>query len=285
MVFAIANKSTSIIVEISKFFILFNFAHAVINMFIGNFSERFQGFTSGPWEISTMLILIFIGIYPCISRKEKIIYSLMIIAVILLAKARMQLLVIILIFILDRNLRRIILNPISFIILSSLIIFNLDVILTTLRFEKFRYEDIRNLMEISKTIDKDFDYHGVTSANADIDASVLGRFVIWMSFINKWLDAGFYGLIFGIAPGAGGVNVDGFYIRLITEFGFIGIVLIVYLVKYFHTRIDLKEKSWLAFSLIVICISLDPFTSQKIFASLCISLAILKNLSSFKSYN
>ena len=79
----------------SKFITLFK-SYIIINACIAPFSllsgERYSGVSAGPWEVSTVLLLIMFSLKPLLkSSREFYVYAICVLIVIVAAKARIQL--------------------------------------------------------------------------------------------------------------------------------------------------------------------------------------------------
>jgi hypothetical protein len=90
------------------------------------------------------------------------------------------------------------------------------------------------------------------------------------------LDIGLFAYIFGIGPGvANSVNVDGFYIRLLTEFGVVGTFIFFLFIKKLMSKLSREYQIQLILTIGIISLTLDPFTSSRIFSAISLSLGLL----------
>jgi len=150
-------------------------------------------------------------------------------------------------------------------------------LLEAVRFDAISLSSIKEILLTIESYGRDSNFHTITGSLPDSDASTIARLIIWSSFIYKWIDYGPVAILFGIGPGVGGVVVDGFYIRLLTEFGLVGLMIFIAFVKNILKKIDPEFRVQLIIVLGVISLTNDPITSQRIFSAICLSIGILSS--------
>lgn len=103
--------------------------------------------------------------------------------------------------------------------------------------------------------------HDNFSTSADL--SLVVRLGIWLNLVDLYLSSEwlFLKVFFGIGLGSNGIVVDGFYVRLLLELGFVGVGL--YLAIMINLWKDERMKKIVTF-LFFTCLTLDPYTSSKV---------------------
>jgi hypothetical protein len=262
---------------------MINFIYSIVFFILNGFQGRYAGITEGPWEITSVLIFLYLGIRQYISDKEKYFYLIIIISICVFSQARIQLIAIVLVyFILYTNsIKKILfIFPIFF----AFIFFSNDFIFSSLRFTDLNFDSFKSIWFLIQESGRDLSWNEVSNFDG-VDSSSLSRLIIWLSFIYPWIDAGYYGIFFGIGGGFGGVIVDGFYIRLVTEFGIFGSYLFYLWYRNVVKNTPANFFTPLLIVSIVIAISNDPITSQRIFTSFVVAVALNKIYSSSKLLN
>lgn len=261
------------IVKISKLMLVFNAVFSVGSIFS---SERYAGFSAGPWEISSVLIFTYLGIKPFINKLyQRNFYAIAVLTVLFAAQARIQLIAFVLVLILIRETR-----------LKTLVILLIAVVsviakwfalreIELLRIGMFDIDAFKAVLETIIQVGSELDYYAIARANPDFDSSTIARLLIWSSFVRKWIANLPVSMIVGLGPGSVGVVVDGLYIRMVTEFGLVGIICFLRFIWGLMSilRIDFRVQILLPFY--IISLTNDPVTSQRIFSSICLSIGLL----------
>jgi len=274
-IFHSAILYTKYYIKLIKFYIIFNLIFSIIFILKYGLNYRYSGLTEGPWEICSVLTFLYMGLYKYIESKERVIFFCAVFFVCIASQARIQLisLVPIIILLFNINIKKLAL----FVPVVILFYYGIsNEILTLIRFDSFSIDSINNLITILIEGGRDLKWEDV-SKTADVDSSTLSRLIIWLSFIYPWIDAGLYGILFGIGAGTGGVVVDGFYIRLITEFGIVGILFFIkWILKIIDNYEDLKINHTIILIFSIISLTNDPITSQRIFSSFVLAVSLNK---------
>ena len=262
-------------IALFKFYIIINACIAPLSMLFG---ERYSGLSAGPWEVSSVMLLIMVSIKPLLkSSREFYIFATCVLIVIVAAQARIQLVAYIMLLALYPETRYKLLKT-SFPLCIGLIISgHMYSLLEAVRFDAISLSSIKEILLTIESYGRDSNFHTITGSLPDSDASTIARLIIWSSFIYKWIDYGPVAILFGIGPGVGGVVVDGFYIRLLTEFGLVGLMIFIAFVKNILKKIDPEFRVQLIIVLGVISLTNDPITSQRIFSAICLSIGILSS--------
>ncbi len=268
-----ALNNTNLLIVLIKTYIIFNLLLTPLSFLKG---ERFEGLTAGPWEVTSVLLFLFVGIKSYfITKKEFFFYLLSIFVVIIAAQARIQLIAFLVLLFYFAETKRIAL--VSTLVGAFIALFwgISSSAIQGLRFETINFESISEIYEAIRSSDSNVEFYALAEQFPDGDMSTLARMMIWANFINKWLSFGIYGIFFGIGAGVGGVVVDGLYIRLITELGIVGIFFFLRMLFVFVGRLGKSDKLLLLLLLGVISLTNDPFTSQRIFSSFCLAVGIM----------
>lgn len=263
----------------SKLLKLFK-CYIVLNAFFAPFSllsdERYTGLSAGPWEVSTVALLLFISLKPFLkSKRELVLYALCVLIIIVSAQARIQLLAYVTLLALYKEMRHLLTAMALLSLIYLLPSGALDSVLQMVRFDSIK---LSSIVEISRAIREagvDANFHTLAETLPEQDESTIARLLIWSSFIYKWLDFGGFAIIFGIGPGVGGVVVDGLYIRLLTEFGAIGTFVFFLFMKKLMDRVNREYRIQLILIIGIISLTNDPITSQRIFSAICLSIGVL----------
>lgn len=254
--------------------------YIVLNAFVAPLSilsgERYEGLSAGPWEVSTVVILCLISVRPFLkSGRELYFYLICVLFIIVSAQARIQFLAYMALLVIYKETRyklaAIILLSIGCLLISGL----LDGALNILRFESISVSSIGEIFHAIKENGESAEFNVLTASLPDSDASSIARLLIWSTFIYKWLNIGVFGILFGIGPGVGGVVVDGLYIRLLTEFGFVGALIFFLFIGKITRRVNRDYRVQLISIVGVISLTNDPITSQRIFSAICLSIGLL----------
>ena len=261
------------IVKISKLILVFNALFSVESILS---FERYSGLSAGPWEISSVLIFTYLGIKPFIHKLyQRNFYAILVLTVILAAQARIQLISFIFLLILMRETRfKTLVIALSIAVLlatKSLVLSQIQLLRSgMLEFDAFK-EVLTTIMQVGGELD----YYAIARANPDFDSSTIARLMIWFSFVQKWIDNLPVSMIVGLGPGCVGVVVDGLYIRIVTEFGLVGIICFLRFIWGLLSNLKTDFRAQILLSFCVISLTNDPITSQRIFSSICLSIGLL----------
>lgn len=261
-------------VDFIKFYIIFNLIYSIALFLFGGFSSRYSGITEGPWEITSVLIFLYLGVRQFLSYNQKHNYLIFVLVICFFSQARIQIISLIFVYFYFYKISK----KQVYLILSIIIIFSFfgfDEVIKALRFSDFNFESYSNIWDIIFDKGRDISWDEVSRIDG-VDKSSLSRIIIWLSFIYPWIDSGFYGFLFGIGGGFGGVVVDGFYIRLLTEFGLIGSTLFYFWYKSVLKGTPYNFQWAILIVSMVIAISNDPITSQRIFSSFALAVGLSK---------
>ncbi len=114
------------------------------------------------------------------------------------------------------------------------------------------------------------DYYDSTSKY--YDPSLVGRLQQWGRYlsITKNSELIFFAILFGNGPGSGGIINDGMYIKLLIDFGLVGLLFYIFLIiKLFLVK---KEVRFLLIFISISCITLDFYWPTKIAYSLILAM-------------
>ena len=288
----LSNKlNQKLIYKIAICTLIFQFSlvllFALSNEFAGlGRTSRASGTTAGPWELSMMLGELYFIIYDYFKKLGLNFFSfisyLTIWLVIIYTKSRIVAISIIGVFIFKQWKRLILFFPVLIIIYvfyqnigQSIVEFNSGLkyfqLQTSLNFLR-DYGDII----IKNWMSGDF-YLGEGGRYFDestliYDPSLVGRLQQWGRYLEIMFksDLKIFAILFGSGPGSGGVINDGMYIKILVDFGFIG--LISYLIFIIKTFIKKKEVRLLLIFISISCITLDFYWPTKIAYSCILAL-------------
>jgi hypothetical protein len=255
-------------------------------------TSRFSGLSGGPWEVSSVALFLALGLcffyqlnfnHRSATTRQAIIIALVGLIVIA-AEARIQLFAFFLVLLLLKNIRRVVLMviPVSFLMLLFAV--ELDDLVESLRFNALKVDDVRLFLHSIFTEEFGRSFESMQQLFPETDVSLVARLMIWARFIQDWYVNLPYSFLFGIGPGSGGVVVDGFYIRLFTEFGIFGAFVFFGAVRSWSKHAPSQFRFMLLSVLGIISITNDPITSQRIFTSLLISISIMSAVSKTSNF-
>lgn len=271
--------------------LMFQLLLVIIFVFFDNFSSlgvasRAAGTTAGPWELTMMLGVLYFIISDHLKKLGLNFFSfvnyLILWFIIIIAQSRIVLIAIISIFIIKRWKWLLLFSPVF--ILVYLFYAN-----TVELSNEFSFE--LNYFQIQKSLNFLRDYGGIIIKNwmgGDFylgeggrffdrsgliyDPSLVGRLQQWGRYLSIMTNSDFkiFAILFGSGPGSGGVINDGMYIKILVDFGFIG--LISYLIFIIKTFIKKKEVRLLIIFISISCITLDFYWPTKIAYSCILAL-------------
>jgi len=273
ILFKVALMHRGKVLKLFKYYIFLNACIAPLSVLS---DARYAGLSAGPWEVSTVTILCFISLKPFFkSQKELFFYALCVFLVILSAQARIQLLAYLVLLVFYKETRyglvAIALPGVIYLLFAGV----LDNALKLVRFESIGLSSIEEIFHAIWESGADAQFYTLSAALPESDASTIARLLIWASFIYKWMEFGGFGILFGIGPGVGGVVVDGLYIRLLTEFGLVGALIFFVFIKKLMARVIVEYRVPLVLAIGIVSLTNDPFTSQRIFSAICLSVGLL----------
>jgi hypothetical protein len=243
---------------------------------------RSDGSFNGPWELSIVCLLIAFFIFL---NEKRVFYILIALVVIIQSQSRMSLIVMMFLFMIYLfNYNKYFFKN-KILVLSGFIIslfflvpfagnyIDLSILTKPEELKVFFssvMEEFKYVVDSKQNTDTEF----FLTFQGDLDPSFVMRFDMWFVVIAKYFSYSPFvlALLFGISPGQNGVIIDGLFVRLIFEFGIIGII-------FFSKVINNLVKNtpggfYLAMILVFSGLTLDPFTSSKIM--IVFSLVILK---------
>ena len=250
-------------------------------------ASRGKGTTAGPWELTMMLGVLYLIIFDYLKKLGlnffSFVYFLILFFIILVAKSRIVLIAFICV-IFYRNWKWLILFFPLLIAIYSIFNQNINEILNenVYQLQYFQIQTSLNfLRDYGEMIIKnwrigDF-YLGEGGRFFDkstliYDPSLVGRLQQWGRYLAIMTNSDFkiFAILFGSGPGSGGIINDGMYIKILVDFGFIG--LISYLIFIIKTFIKKKEARLLIIFISISCITLDFYWPTKIAYSCIIAL-------------
>lgn len=259
-----------------------------IQLFISTFqvnilhNYRSDGSFNGPWELSVVCLLLAFYIFL---NEKKVLYILIAFIVIMQSQSRMTLIVmLVLLSIYLFNYNKYFLKN-KIVIISCLIgsvFFIVPFIGNFIDLSILTKPD--ELTIFFNSVLDEFNYVADSKQNTgieflskfqgDLDPSFVMRFDMWFVVVAKFFNYSpfIFALLFGISPGQNGVIIDGLFVRLIFEFGIIGIFLFG---KFINNLVKgTRGGFYLTMILVFSGFTLDPFTASKIM--IVFSLVIFK---------
>lgn len=274
-------------------YILFNFFGVFFSI-----GQRYQGLTSGPWELGTICVVLTIALTQFVSRNINVFYYSLVSIILFIANARTQILAICLAYapyFLRTVSKAYILILIIFVPLISfgLVFLFGDPMahgdfISDNRLSGLSFSSLRELVDrLSPLISYAND---ASSAQAfmvkhfvydnSVDASMLMRTGIWIKSGVDFVQGGPFSWLFGIGLAKNGIAIDGTYVRLLFETGFIGVF---FFIRFFFSMIKLITpsvfKSALVSFLIFSAFTTDLITSSRIFVSISVAIFMLASQS------
>lgn len=264
--------------KLIKLIVVFEFI-VVIFQYVTEPSIRPSGTTAGPWELGLVCSVCAIYLTSRLGFKNTIIYNSLMVIILILASARAQILAMMIIgLIVSYSRIRInyllkIIIIIATLILSILAIYYVDYgyinFSRSINFVKDFYldifEDFINLRVAIKTNDYDINYY---------DPSLVSRVLQWEEYISTINQAKNipFALLFGSGANSGGLILDGFYIKMLVDFGIVGLVFYIYfLIKGIFNSKYIYYTMLIAIS----SLTLDLFWASKFMYTLLISISYL----------
>lgn len=267
------------IANLIKVVIIFQFI-VVIFQYISDSSIRPSGTTAGPWELGLIVSVSAIYLTAYFGFKGAFVYNCMIAIILLLASARAQLLgiTIVALFAIYKEILRIdalikILISLILIILTICLIYFIDYgyinFSRSINFVRDFYidviDDIMNLRVTIKTSDYDV---------KNYDPSLVSRALQWQEYVSTISEAKNipYAVLFGSGANSGGLILDGFYIKLMVDFGLFGLfIYIFYLIK-----IVINSKyAYYGLLIAISSFTLDLLWASKFMYALLISISLI----------
>jgi hypothetical protein len=238
------------------------------------------GTTAGPWELTMMLGVLYFIVSDYLKNLglnfSNFIVLLILFFIIILAKSRIVLISLICVIVLKRWKLMLLFFPLfilAYFFYNNFIELDLDYfqIQTSLNFLK-DYGD----MIFQNWMAGDF-YLGVGGRHYDsstmiYDPSLVGRLQQWGRYLEIMFnsDLMIFAILFGSGPGSGGIINDGMYIKLLVDFGLIGLIgYLVFMIKIFIKK---KEVRFLIIFISICCLTLDFYWPTKIAYSCVLAL-------------
>lgn len=218
---------------------------------------RPSGTLAGPWEVSLILLLI-ITIRSVTNANSLFLGFIAVVGIILTSTSTANVILVILAFLkllrkLNMNQRKIFFGGIQMLL-----------ILMFIRFSEYIYYVADYMFEtIEASLSNQLNASSFYEAMSRLIAPSLAmRLSMWLTILQKYtlLPSIFFGFVFGLGPGVGGVIVDGLYARVFLEFGVLGILA-------FGMNLLSISKTFRLSSLIVLgvfAITIDIVTSSRI---------------------
>ena len=266
----------------SLFVLSFIFSDTFLNAI--SLASRAAGTTAGPWELTMMLSVLYFIIYDYFKKLGLnffIFISFLILCfAIFAAKSRIVIIAIIITFMLRKWKLLFLFFPV--LTLGYLLYINFLKSEVSLELGYFQIQTSLNFLRdygyiiIKNWMSGDF-YLGEGGTYFDkstliYDPSLVGRLQQWGRYLEIMInsDLKIMAILFGRGPGSGGVINDGMYIKILVDFGLIG--LIGYLAFMITIFIKKKEVRLLIIFISICCITLDFYWPTKIAYSCILAL-------------
>jgi len=264
------SKNLNFYINFCKLHIFYNFVYAIIGFFVST-DTRYQGFTAGPWEVGTLVLINYTILIGCIDARSRLIYGVMCALVLFASSARIQIgAFLILIFLISPRALKVWFLSGIIIVLS----YFHEQVLNTLRVDLISFESLSQTIHYVSLYSKE-DFLGIAGSGEYLgDPSLLERLLIWKTFYSHWLQFLPLSLLIGTGAGSSGVVADGLWMRLFFEFGLIGFIFVVWFVLW-SSRLSYQVKL-LMIIFAVVSVTNDPLTSSRLFVAFAVALGFLK---------
>jgi len=287
----VKNITNNDIIKVILFSAIFQFIWGLIQyisiapQFFFTIDSRATGTTAGPWEFSVIYGLFFFIIFDYFKNKKFIyiiLFLIIFLSVILITYSRVALIGIFFVYLLFGRYRIIFL---TFLLIVSLFIIYFQLYLNIGYFSLSRSYNF--FIDFSDSLFSNFlrgDYYfgggGVIydPTNAYYDASLVSRLQQWGRYLHTFNTSTmpFVSYLFGNGPGGNGdPHTDGMYIKLLVDFGIIGLIIYFFLIiKYYINNVFVRPG--LIF-ISICCLTIDFYWASKIAYTLILFIIFFTN--------
>jgi hypothetical protein len=205
------------------FYTLFTYCLYDFITHIGSF-YRVSATFSGPWELGFIMLVLYIFLDQNKEKHLNLTYLFPIIIVILLTQSRITVISFFLYFAYKYRHEYLALIIAILFILFSFVFLSTDYINLPQLFSSLYYNSSAFLDIFNYNYDRSL-------YSSEVDPSVLARFHHWHNYLLAFYETKslLLSLIFGNGLLSKGLILDGFYIRIIVDFGFFGVIYFMYL--------------------------------------------------------
>lgn len=265
--------------KLIKTVVIFQFL-IVVFQYASDHSIRPSGTTAGPWELGLVCGVSAIFLSFSYGFRRSIIYNILIATILILASARAQIMAMLVIaiiavyniFRINKALKICVLIILSILMLLSIYYIDYGYInfSRSINFARDFYldvlDDIMNLRVSIRTNEYDVNYY---------DPSLVSRVLQWEEYISSTREAKNipFALFFGSGANSGGLILDGFYIKMLVDFGVLGVLIyIFYLIKLICNYRYVYYGVLIAIS----SLTLDLFWASKFMYTILIATSLLQ---------
>jgi uncharacterized MnhB-related membrane protein len=248
-------------------------------------NSRAIGTTAGPWELSIIYGLFFFIIFDYFKNKKLIyiiLFFLFFLIIIFVTYSRIAFVGLFFVYLLFGRHRIIFLN---FLLIASLVITYFEIYLNIGYFSLSRsYNFFNDFFDslFSNFLRGDYYFGGggnfYDPTNVYYDASLVSRLQQWGRYLHTFNTSTmpFVSYLFGNGPGGNGdPHTDGMYIKLLVDFGIIGLIIYFFLMIKYYINNTFVRPGLIFIS--ICCLTVDFYWASKIAYTLILFIIFFTN--------